>query len=310
MPRPLRWIPPDELVEITCSTVQGRALLRPGEEANRRILGVLGRAQRRTGLVLHAVIVLSTHYHLLASPRDARQLALFMGFVQTNIAKELNRLHGWRGPFWARRYRSIPVASEDRAQIARLRYVLSNSVKEDLVSRCAEWPGVHSVDALVDGESLQGVWLDRTELCRARQRGQAAEQEDFTRTETVELSPLPCWRDLSREEARGRVRSLVESIEEEHAERRRATGRSPRGPASALAVDPLAVVELPAGGGSAPLVHAASRIARVRLVATYQAFAAEFAEAAICLRGGRRQARFPPGAFPPSAPFVEHGASG
>ncbi len=124
-------MPPGGLVEVTCRTAQGRALLRPGPELNRRILGVIGRAQRRESMKIHAVVVLSTHYHMLLSPDEPSQLARFMHFVQTNVAKETADLHDWTGPFWARRYRHVLVSPETEAQVARLRYLLENSVKEN-----------------------------------------------------------------------------------------------------------------------------------------------------------------------------------
>lgn len=345
MGRPLRWIPPEEVVEITCRTIQGRALLRPGPEANRRIVGVLGRAQRRTGMVIHAITVLSNHYHLLASPRDADQLARFMGFVQANLSKELGALHGWEGPLWARRYRSIPVAADEESQVARLRYVLSNSVKENLVERCRDWPGVHSTGALVDGDELEGVWYDRSGFYEARRqarrraegKGESGESlegpqlGDFSHRETVTLTPLPCWREVvdpdlasaerqaferaAAQRSRRRVAELVESIEEEHAAQRRAEGVRVLGAAAVVAADPLARApggERPGGEWrSAPLVHAWTAPARRALAEAYGTFARSFAAAANEQRHGGRVIDFPEGSHPPGRPFVGHlGAEG
>ena len=53
-----------------------------------------------------------------------------------------------------RRYEMTVVTAEDAAQIERLKYVLANSVKENLVNHLREWPGVHSVRALLDGKTL------------------------------------------------------------------------------------------------------------------------------------------------------------
>jgi hypothetical protein len=93
MPRSLRHVPaPGTLVEVTTRTVHGRLLLKPTPPINQAILGVLGRAQRLYGMVVHLVVVLSNHYHLLVAPTDAKQLAEFMGFVNSNIAREVGRL--------------------------------------------------------------------------------------------------------------------------------------------------------------------------------------------------------------------------
>jgi len=48
MSRKLRFVPEGgALVEVTCRTIQGRLLLRPSQQLNDIILGVLGRAQAR-----------------------------------------------------------------------------------------------------------------------------------------------------------------------------------------------------------------------------------------------------------------------
>jgi hypothetical protein len=47
----------------------------------------------------------------------------------------VGRLAGWDDGIWSRRYQSIPVSGEEGAQIARLKYVLSHGVKEELVKR-------------------------------------------------------------------------------------------------------------------------------------------------------------------------------
>ncbi len=51
------------------------------------------------------------------------------------------------------------------------------------------------------------------------------ELEDFAETETVTLSPLACWQGLPAEEIRELVAALIETIERENDERRRAEGQ-------------------------------------------------------------------------------------
>ena len=111
MPRPLRFVPENGLVEITTRTLQGRLLLRPSPELNDLILGIIGRAQDRYGMVIHAFVVTSTHAHYLLSPASSEKLARFMQFVNTNIVKEAGWLHRWPERLWSRRYRSIVPSS-------------------------------------------------------------------------------------------------------------------------------------------------------------------------------------------------------
>src|SRR5262249_18046736 len=133
MARRLRHCEPSSLMEVTTRTMQGRLLLRPSAALVQIIVGILGRAQGRFGLRIHAFVFLSNHYHLLCSPTDALQLANFMCFLNSNLAREAERLHQWREKFWGRRYQAIPVSGEPPAQIARLKYLLAHGCKEGFV---------------------------------------------------------------------------------------------------------------------------------------------------------------------------------
>ena len=143
MSRRIRGPVAGRLVEVTTRTMQSRFLLSPTSRANAIIKGVIGRAQERYGMALCSVVVLSTRYHLLVLPQSNRQLARFMRYLNSNIARKIGKLHGWNERFWSRRYQAIPVSDEEVAQISRLDYVLRHGCKEGLVSRPTDWPGVH-----------------------------------------------------------------------------------------------------------------------------------------------------------------------
>ena len=142
-------IPPEggALFDVTCRTVQSRFLLRPCPLLNEIILGALARAKRRYGVELSAFIFLSNHLHLLAWAADSEQLARFMGYFLSKLAREVSRLTGWRDKVFARRYQAIPISEEEAAQVERLLYILSNGCKEDLVERPQDWPGVPSMSS-------------------------------------------------------------------------------------------------------------------------------------------------------------------
>jgi REP element-mobilizing transposase RayT len=306
--RDLRKIQPNQPIEITCRIDQGRYLLRPDETLNSHILGVLGRAQRRENMKIHAFAVMSNHAHYILSPTSGDQLMRFMRYLQGNLAREVKILQKWTGStVWARRYRSIQISDEDEAQIARLRYVLAHGVKENLVRRVRDWPGVHCARALLGEERLKGVWIDRTKLGELRRRGKSLEAA--TEFETVELSPLPCWQDLPEEEIENNVADLVEGIEREADERRAAEGSRVVGVRAILNAHPHLVPE-ELSWSPAPRFHAATRAARQVLRDAYIDFAARFREAAKLLREGAPSPGFPPGSFPPMLPFVPHEAPG
>ena len=121
MSRDLRFIPPHSLVEVTCRTIQGRFLLKPGQDINAIIVGALAKAQKLYGMTVCGFVYLSNHAHLLLQPKDAKQLARFMNHVNSKIAREAGRLHYWREKLWGRRYRGIVVSEEPEAEVERLR---------------------------------------------------------------------------------------------------------------------------------------------------------------------------------------------
>ena len=305
MSRPLRFIPEEgSLVEVTCRTTQGRYLLRPDPELDDLLLGVLGRAQRLYPVEICGFAFLSSHYHLLLRVPDAKRMAEFMGYFQTNSALEIGRLRDWPDGVWADRYRSIPVSDEPAAQVNRLRYVLAQGVKEGLVATVEEWPGISMLDAVLEGKPIRGTWIDRTRQYRAKLRKRkGSEPESFVTEETVTLSPLPCWRHLSPEVYRDIVAGLVREIEADAAAERKLTGCEPLGPEAILSQHPHRRPEK-LKKSPAPLFHAASKEVRQGLRAAYGMFLSAFREAAERLKAGDRLARFPNGCFPPGLPFV------
>jgi REP element-mobilizing transposase RayT len=160
MGRKLRYIPDGgALVEVTCRTLHGRLLLRPSPELNDITARLLGRAQRLYPVDIVVFQALSNHYHALLFVKSAKRLAEFAGYLNSNLAREVARLTGWTGKIWERRYQAIPVSGEEEAQVGRLKYVLSHGVKENLVARLREWPGLHCIRQLADGErSYPGGW--------------------------------------------------------------------------------------------------------------------------------------------------------
>ena len=304
MPRGVRFVPDGgALVEVTVRTIQSRLLLRPGPVLNEIVSGVLGRAQRLHGVRCHGVIVMSNHWHALLGVDDARQLARFMEYANSNIAREVSRLVDWPHRVWSRRYQAIVVSDEEKAQAGRLKYLLSHGVKEGLVKKPEEWPGVHSVRALLDGGSLKGLWFNRTREYAARNRGEDFERLKYATEEELAFSPLPCWAHLSPEEHRQRVADLVEEIETEGRAERKSKGIEPFGLESILKQNPH-TRPTRTKKSPAPLVHAATKAVRQAFWEAYATFLAEFRDAAEKLRAGDRLARFPTGSFPPGLPFV------
>ena len=290
-------------MEVTCRALHSRLLFRPSPALNEIIVGALARARCLYPVRICAFAFLSNHFHLLLEVDDAQQLSRFMGYFNSKLAREVGRLTGWRQKIFGRRYQAIVVSSEDSAQIERLRYVLAHGVKEGLVERTREWPGVHAVRALTEGKLLEGYWFDRRGEYAARRRREDFSRLQYATREILTLDPLPCWTHLPEEQRQRRVAALVEEIEAEAAAQRKRTGLKPPGPAAILTQNPHRQ-PLKSKKSPAPAFHAASQAVRRELRDAYAGFVATYRQAAEKLRAGNPNVFFPTGSFPPALPFV------
>jgi putative transposase len=295
---------PDVVYEVTSRTIQQRFLLRPGQTSRELIEGVLARALLIYPAVrLHAYHFMSNHVHMLVSTGHGAALAEFLGYALGNVARELGRLHDWEGRLWARRASVVPVL-DDTTVVARLRYVLSQGVKEGLVARPEDWPGASSTRGLL-GEQIVGVWIDRDVETRLRKRGKRGGTVDeslFTTRYALRLTPLPCWDEPSIDAQRPRVMRLIEEVV---ADARATRTQAPLGVQRLLAQDPHARPTDPERN-PAPACHASSVVARAAFRRAYRAFCSAFRTVALAVRTGvtASRAAFPPGSFPRPYWFV------
>ena len=302
MARSPRHFLPGMVVEVTLRVIHGRFLLRPSDDLNEIILGILGRAQEACGIRIHAFIFMSNHYHLILSLPDADALAKFECYLNGNLAREVGRLHGWKEKVWSRRYTAIPIL-DDVAMVARLEYLLSHGCKEGLVASPQDWPGVSSLDAMLSGEPMKGIWFNRTAEWYARRRGKPFDKYAFATKHEVVLSPLPCWERLDENEYRARVEGMVRHIEDRTSADNRKARITPPGALHVLAEDPHNHPDQPSRS-PAPLCHTSLPALRKEYLASHYAFIDVYMEASDLFRSGKLNTEFPIDCFPPPAPYT------
>lgn len=299
MTRPLQYVmQPMQIFEITVRCIQGRCLLRPGAERNRRVIGVLARSlELCAGRVeLYLAGGTSNHLHLIVGVEDAEGKARWKSHLLTNLSKELGDLYDWPGPLFERRCRDSPILDDD-ALVERLVYAMAHGVKEGLVRSPDRWPGVPWVAAVTRGVALQGVWYDRTLWHRLRRRWERAGRgrrgsspclADVAEAKTVTLAVPPMWRHLGERALRARWGELAQVALARHPAPPRVLGR-----AGVLRVDPH---HRPAHGkhSPAPEVHTTCRRLRAAWSAAYGAFVEAYRAALGRLRDGWAEAGFPP----------------
>jgi len=302
MAKRIRCVPPNTPVEVTCRTTQSRRLLRPSEELNDIIIGILGKAIEMCPLLLHAFIVMSNHLHLLTTVPNAATVSRFMNYVNSNIAREVARLHDWNARLWGRRYTAIDIL-DDAALIGRLRYIMSHGCKEGLVVKPTDWPGASSLPALLHGEQLHGTWYDRTKQYRASRRGQEPDPSLFAEAVNLPIAPIPCWAHLTPEEYQRRCAAIARDIEQETAETIRQTGRTPLGREWVVCQDPHSR-PTEVNRSPAPPCHTTDLRLRREHIRGYHEFLHAYRSASIRFRRGELDVNFPPNCFPPPRPFI------
>jgi len=290
---PLRMFVPGEIYLVTMRCLHGRYLLRPSEQTNEVLGGVLARAARLNGVEIFAFAFASTHMHLLVRAPGGN-LPRFMQHVSTNISKKVGFLAGWRGAFWERRYSAQPVLDE-AALLERLRYVLAHGPKEGLVRKCSEWPGLSCLKLLLDRKPRKFRWFDWTRRSNSRDGRRRSRFDDcWAEPEELVLTPLPIATLRTRGAVGRFLRRTTEAIERQAA----ATHPCVLGVAGVLRQDPQ---HRPARleRKPRPLCHTTIPALREQFRECYRAFVAAFREASSRWKAGDFRARFPDRAFRP-----------
>jgi REP element-mobilizing transposase RayT len=291
---PLRMLIPGVIYFVTARCHQARLLLRPSPETNEVLGGVLARAARLNGVEVFAFAVASNHIHLLVrAPRGT--LPKFMQFLLANAARKVGWLVRWRGTFWEHRYSAEPVL-DDEALVGRLRYILSHGVKEALVRKCRNWPGLSCLRMLVRGSRRSFRWFGWSKRWSARKEAASADRfhERWTERETLELTVLPHWAHMPRKRRARQVLEMVRASEKQaEAMHERVLGR-----ANVLSQNPH---HRPARPDRSPRPHChATRAAdRRAFIERYRAYVASFRSASMRWRRGELSTEFPPGAIRP-----------
>lgn len=298
----------DVTAEIRQRTLQGRHLLCPDPAFNRRVVGLVAKAQQLYRVRIHAFVVMSNQFYLLATFDDAEQMARFCCHLFTNLSKLAGHFHDWPSTVFPERYHHVELARDLQTELRRLKCLLAQGCKENLVGSPLDWPGASSTRALVDGEPLHGEWVDGTGRAKALSRGLDA-AEDFTELVEVELSPLPALAHLSAEQYRRIVRGLTREVEEETRARHRVDGTAPLGVAAILARHPH---DRPSSMRRSvrPWFFALDPVQRQAMITAVSWCIAQYREAAEQLKqkvksgDDPRTVQFPAGTFPPGLPFV------
>lgn len=210
-----REILPNTIYQVTRRCAQQQLLMRPDDETNNAFLYCLAEAAQRFDIGVLITAAMSNHHHTDIIDRQ-RNVSMFLERFHGMFAHCMNHLRGRSENFWSSEETSLVVLADPSAVISSVVYAATNPVKDGLVERVDEWPGVNGLSALLE---------QRTIVARRPSYFRA----DGPMPETVTLE-LIIPEELGDPDAfRNTIRERVAQVEKAHEDSRRQTGRSVMG---------------------------------------------------------------------------------
>lgn len=198
---------------ITRRCSQRQFLLRPDAATNNAFLYCLAVAAQRARVWVLFAAAQSNHHHTgIFDP-----LGTYPDFIEhfhKLLAKCMNVLRGRWENFWSPEQTSVLRLIDPADVLDKMVYALTNPVKDNLVAKVTQWPGINSLDAIMAGESVTAV------------RPDFFFRKDGTMPASVTLTfrRPPEFAEMRSDEFAGMLRDRVEAVEVDAEARRRATG--------------------------------------------------------------------------------------
>jgi len=117
--------------------------LTPGSRLNGLFWYLFAVGAQQFGLQVHALVVMSTHYHAIVTDPRGR-IPAFEQWLHSLLARAVNQLRGRTDTFWGGRQGGRQVIADALALRDALVYVWNNPTKAGLVRRGKQWPGVRT----------------------------------------------------------------------------------------------------------------------------------------------------------------------
>lgn len=198
---------------ITRRCTQRQLLLRPDPDTNNAFVYCLAVAAQRTGVQVLFTVAESNHHHTgILDPLG--NYPAFIEHFHKLLAKCMNALRGRWESFWSSEQTSVLRLVDSADVLDKMVYALTNPVKDNLVSRVSEWPGVNAFDAIVGGTILTAVRPDHF----------FREDGPMPPSVTLTFGRPPQFAEMADDGFVDMVRGRVTAAEADAEAKRRATG--------------------------------------------------------------------------------------
>jgi putative transposase len=211
MSRP-RQVLPRRFYLLTRRCTQRQFLLRPDALTNQAFTYCLAEAAQRFEIEIILCVAESNHHHTILFDRHGR-VPQFTEHFHKMLARCQNARWGRWENLWATEEPCLTELLTPEAVIDKLVYAASNPVKDLLVERADQWPGVNGYVQLMAKRSLRA----RRPVHFFRAQGVMPEAVELDLVIPPELGPA--------DEIRAAVRAGVEQVERAIAEERIRTGK-------------------------------------------------------------------------------------
>jgi len=283
MTEPRRFLP-NKTYFISRRCTHRKFFLKPTPRNNQIILYCLAVAALQTGVIIHAVCVLSNHYHIILTDPHARA-AEFYGWLHKYVAKALNASYGRFENLWSSEKTSVITLAAGEDVLGKIVYTMNNPVAAGLVARGENWPG---------------VWLYKKSHSQIVKRPDVYFSEDGSMPNEVQLNiePPPQFQSIGFKAYEQQVAAMLEQEAQKKAEEMLSLGRSFMGVKKIRHQDPY---DNPTSRekrfGINPKIAAKNKWLRIEAIQRHKEFQKQYRAALARWRAGDRNVVFPAGTY-------------
>lgn len=278
---------PGRILMLTRRCTQRMFLLRPSKEVNRIIAYCLAEAAGHCEMEVLWFAAQANHIHFGIYDKEG-VYPVFIQRLHKNIATLLNVAHGRWENLWASEQTSVVHCTDPKSVFEKMIYSLTNFVKDQIVARAFDWPGVSSLP-----KQLADAALTET-----RPVGYFADGTAMPEEVSLRFSRPHVFDHLSHEQWADMIRAAVHDVERKAAEEREQTGRRVLGRKAVLAQSPFDRPDSHEPRREmSPRVAGKNKWARIEALQRCAQFLTEYADALAAYRDGQTDVVFPFGTY-------------